>query len=69
MGFSENEKLVAEFFVSREGDEILDHIKEIDLIDEGILDSNKKFCNKNLIKKLTSQNLKLLMRCTILMIL
>ena len=39
MGFSENEKLVAEFYVSREGDEILEHIKEIDLIDEGILDS------------------------------
>ena len=39
MEFTENEKLVAEFFVSREGDEILEHIKEINLIDEGVLDS------------------------------
>tara|TARA_B100000029_G_scaffold479742_1_gene527074 strand:- start:1425 stop:1664 length:240 start_codon:yes stop_codon:yes gene_type:complete len=39
MELSENEKLVAEFFVSREGEEILQNIKEIDLIDEGILDS------------------------------
>ena len=39
MKLTENEKLVAEFFISREGEEILENIKEIDLIDEGILDS------------------------------
>jgi acyl carrier protein len=39
MELNETEKLVAEFFINREGNEILDNIKEIDLIDEGILDS------------------------------
>ena len=33
------EKIVSEFFIEREGPEILDEIKEVDLVEEGILDS------------------------------
>ena len=39
MEFSQTEKIVAQFFVEREGEEILKVIKKIDFIDEGILDS------------------------------
>ena len=33
------EKILSEFFIEREGPEILDEIKEVDLVEEGILDS------------------------------
>ena len=39
MEFSQTEKIVAQFFVEREGEEILKVIKKIDFVDEGILDS------------------------------
>ena len=39
MEFSQTEKIVAQFFVEREGKEILKVIKKIDFVDEGILDS------------------------------
>ena len=39
MQFSQTEKIVSEFFVEREGDEILKVIRNIDFIEEGILDS------------------------------
>ena len=39
MDFSQTEKIVAQFFVEREGEEILKVIKKIDFVDEGILDS------------------------------
>ena len=39
MEFSQTEKIVSEFFIEREGEEILKVIKKIDFIDEGILDS------------------------------
>ena len=34
-----NEKVIAQFFVEREGESILDVIRDIDFIEEGILDS------------------------------
>ena len=39
MEFSQTEKIVTQFFIEREGEEILKVIKKIDFIDEGILDS------------------------------
>ena len=39
MEFSQTEKIVSEFFIEREGEEILKVIRKIDFIDEGILDS------------------------------
>ncbi len=39
MKFSQTEKIVTEFFVEREGEDILKVIREIDFIEEGILDS------------------------------
>ena len=39
MEFSQIEKTVAQFFIEREGDEIIKVIKKIDFIDEGIIDS------------------------------
>ena len=39
MEFSQTEKIVAQFFVEREGEEILKVKKKIDFVDEGILDS------------------------------
>lgn len=39
MSFTENEKLVAQFFVEREGVGILDEIRDIDFIEAGIIDS------------------------------
>tara|TARA_B100000029_G_scaffold510781_1_gene603121 strand:+ start:997 stop:1236 length:240 start_codon:yes stop_codon:yes gene_type:complete len=39
MKFSQTEKIVSEFFVEREGEEILKVIRKIDFIEEGILDS------------------------------
>ena len=39
MEFSQTEKIVAQFFVEREGEAILKVIKKIDFVDEGILDS------------------------------
>ncbi|NWJ21219.1 acyl carrier protein [Marine Group I thaumarchaeote] len=39
MEFSQIEKTVAQFFIEREGDEIIKVIKKIDFVDEGILDS------------------------------
>ena len=39
MEFSQTEKIVTEFFVEREGEDILKVIREIDFIEEGILDS------------------------------
>ena len=39
MEFSQTEKIVAQFFVEREGEEILKVIKKIYFVDEGILDS------------------------------
>ena len=39
MEFSQKEKIICNFFVEREGEEILKVIKKIDFIDEGILDS------------------------------
>ena len=38
MEFSQTEKIVTQFFIEREGEEILKVIKKIDFIDEGILD-------------------------------
>ena len=62
MEFSQTEKIVAQFFVEREGEEILKVIKKIDFVDEGILDSldiisladylQKKF-NKKLMLQIT----------------
>jgi|TARA_Y100001949_G_scaffold70948_1_gene60133 acyl carrier protein len=37
--FSEVEKIIADFFVEREGNEILKEIRELNFIEEGILDS------------------------------
>lgn len=37
--FSEVEKIIADFFVEREGNEILKEIRELNFIKEGILDS------------------------------
>ena len=39
MEFSQIEKTVAQFFIEREGDEIIKVIKKIDFVDEGIIDS------------------------------
>jgi acyl carrier protein len=39
MKFTEGEMKLANFFVEREGDGILDVIREIDLFEEGIIDS------------------------------
>ena len=39
MEFSQKEKIICNFFVERECEEILKVIKKIDFIDEGILDS------------------------------
>ena len=39
MEFSEVEKIIADFFVEREGNEILKEIRELNFIEEGILDS------------------------------
>ena len=39
MEFSQTEKIVTQFFIEREGEEILKVIKKIDFVDEGILDS------------------------------
>lgn len=39
MSRNETEQLLAEFFVQREGEGVLVSIREVDLIDEGILDS------------------------------
>lgn len=39
MEFSEVEKIIADFFVEREGNEILKEIRELNFIKEGILDS------------------------------
>ena len=39
MEFSEVEKIIADFFVEREGNEILKKIRELNFIEEGILDS------------------------------
>tara|TARA_Y100000590_G_scaffold394886_1_gene474419 strand:- start:5582 stop:5821 length:240 start_codon:yes stop_codon:yes gene_type:complete len=39
MEFSQTEKIVTEFFIEREGEDILKVIREIDFIEEGILDS------------------------------
>ncbi len=39
MSFNETEKIVAEFFTRKEGKGILDEIRNIDFIEEGILDS------------------------------
>ena len=39
MEFSQTEKIVSEFFIERECEEILKVIRKIDFIDEGILDS------------------------------
>tara|TARA_B100000900_G_scaffold412127_1_gene433263 strand:+ start:1558 stop:1803 length:246 start_codon:yes stop_codon:yes gene_type:complete len=33
------EKIIADFFVKREGEEILNHLDEIDFIDSGYIDS------------------------------
>ena len=37
--FSEVEKIIADFFVEREGNEILKEIRELNFIEDGILDS------------------------------
>lgn len=39
MGFTEKERKIAQFFVEREGEGILEEIREIDFIDAGIIDS------------------------------
>ena len=39
MSFSSNEKILCDFFIEREGKGILKVIRDLDLIDEGILDS------------------------------
>ena len=39
MEFSEVEKIIADFFVEREGNEILKEIRELNFIEDGILDS------------------------------
>ena len=39
MEFSEVEKIIADFFVEREGNELLKEIRELNFIEEGILDS------------------------------
>ena len=39
MEFSEVEKIIADFFVEREVNEILKEIRELNFIEEGILDS------------------------------
>ena len=39
MEFSEAEKIIAEFFIEREGEGIVDELKTINLTEEGIIDS------------------------------
>jgi acyl carrier protein len=39
MEFSEAEKIIAEFFIEREGEGIVDELKTINLTKEGIIDS------------------------------
>ena len=39
MKFTENETKLAQFFIEREGDGILEVIKDIDFFNEGIIDS------------------------------
>ncbi len=39
MEFTDAEKMLAQFFVEREGEGILDEIREIDFIEAGIIDS------------------------------
>jgi acyl carrier protein len=39
MGFTEIETKLAQFFIEREGEGILEVIKDIDFFDEGIIDS------------------------------
>ena len=39
MSFNETEKIIAEFFTRKEGKGILDEIRTVDFIEEGILDS------------------------------
>ena len=39
MKFNENETKLAQFFIEREGEGILEVIKDIDFFDEGIIDS------------------------------
>ena len=39
MGFNENETKLTQFFIEREGEGILEVIKDIDFFDEGIIDS------------------------------
>lgn len=36
---TDQEKIIANFFVEREGDGIIEYIREIDFMEEGILDS------------------------------
>ena len=72
MEFSQTEKIVAQFFVEREGEEILKVIKKIDFVDEGILDSLDiislaDYLQKNSIKKLMLQITKLFKHFIVLM--
>ena len=39
MEFSEAEKIIAKFFIEREGEGIVDELKTINLTEEGIIDS------------------------------
>ena len=39
MDFTDNERLIGQFFVEREGTGILEEIREIDFIEAGIIDS------------------------------
>lgn len=39
MEFTERERKLAQFFVEREGERILEEIRDIDLIETGIIDS------------------------------
>ena len=50
--FSETEKIMLEFFVEREGEGIVNVIRSLDFIDEGILDSMES--NGEILKELIS---------------
>tara|TARA_Y100000588_G_scaffold360355_1_gene420166 strand:- start:432 stop:680 length:249 start_codon:yes stop_codon:yes gene_type:complete len=57
MGLNENEKKLAQFFVEREGEGILEVINDVDFVEEGIIDSLDfvtlaVFIEKNFGKKL-----------------